>query len=308
MPTSPLGLPLPRRVPLTIEGKVAYPPGPWGNGHGVRGVKVELAARDLRFRGLTEIYAETVTDDDGAFKLVTFSPIDQHDGHLHLRIHPHYAPAFDHDIEKQVSLTFSLPQRLYWVVVSFKPPLLEFARVNGKGFGDAQAWARELARQLRAPSYPIVISLMHETVDPSQRSDAENLFTGMSPGSLPADVAVRVQQALSGQFNVTGAPGAPAMEALLRRLSSMTLRELQPITRTTPLGELLKGLASAMNGVVGNDPVRDPPLDIAAACTLILIAGLMARDNAKPTATLGQMRDSKRPLDKFAAVFVSIVR
>jgi hypothetical protein len=128
MPVSPLGLPLPSRVPLTIEGKVAYPPGPWGNSHGVRGVRVELATRDRTHPAIRNIYADTVTDDDGKFRLVTFSPISPAENRLHLRVKPHYSPAFDHDIDKEVSLTHSLPQTLYWVVVSFKPPLRDTKR------------------------------------------------------------------------------------------------------------------------------------------------------------------------------------
>lgn len=302
--------PAARRPPLTIRGSVLYKQGPWGINHGVRGVAVELVARDPRLPGIRNIYAETRTDDAGAFKLVTFSPIDPKDTLLEVRVKPHYAPAFDHDIRKQVSVHNGLPQDLYQIRVTFKPPLPEFARVNGRSFGDTQSWARELCRQLRTPSYPVVISWMRETVDPAQRPDSEELFRGMSPGSLPSDFAARIQQALSGAgwFSVGGQGGAAAMETMLTRLSLMTLRDLHPHYRTTPLGDLLQGLASAMNGFAGSEPVRDPPTDIAAACTLLLIAGLMARDGAKATATLGEMREMRRPLDKFAAVYVSIVR
>ena len=82
----------------------------------------------------------------------------------------------------------------------------------------------------------------------------------------------------------------------------------QPIvTRPWPVRQAARG--SALGRLLRTtDAKQIGIMYLVTAFSLFLIAGLMARDNAKPTATLGQMRDSKRPLDKFAAVFVSIVR
>lgn len=310
MVVRPLPQPLPtprRRPPLTIEGRLIYAPGPWGIKRGVRRVTVELRARDKRFPGVTSGYAEAVTDDDGKFRIVTHAGIDPNEHKLHLHIRPHYSPPFDHDIEREVSVNDPMPQQLFTLTVTFKPPLPDLARLNGQSFPDTKSWAQALCRILQKPSYPVVITLMREAVDVTYRTYAEQLFAGLSPGSLPADFAARVRRELANVpwMSVSGSSDAAALEVMLTRLAFVSADELH---NGKLLPGLIKGLGAALNAYVTAFPVNDPTTDMAAACTLLLIAGLLAKDGAKTTATFGSLVEQRRPLDKYVAIFVSITR
>lgn len=112
------------------------------------------------------------------------------------------------------------------------------------------------------------------------------MFDQIAKWLLPADFPKQLMKAI-GQFPVLPASQAATPEAfgkILERFTTVNTVELEK-------GALLKSLISALSQVIngyGNssDLMEDAPVDAAAACSLVMIAALMAKDKSKPIVTM----------------------
>lgn len=199
--------------------------------------------------------------------------------------------------------------------VPWFPPLFiaQLAQINSVTFVDTQKLAMKLAMMVRSPAYPTIITLTRESAytDPSIGTDfttAEQLFSQIIKGNLPSDFPARVVNEINkiARLQTGGKTPADSIAIALERIAMINITELETGLLLNPL---LSALNVAISGATLSQAMDDAAPDMAAACVLLLIAGLMAKDHAKTTVTPGNISMPSGLLgQKLLSLHVSIVR
>lgn len=165
------------------------------------------------------------------------------------------------------------------------------ARVNSSSFVDTQKLSRNLSTTLKSPAYPVKITLTGQAQDPFVNYDglthAMRFFDVIEKGNLPADFPDAVLRELGKipSLTLSNAGAADAIGKILERFVTLNTKQLET-------GAMLNPMLTALNAALGGftssvELMEDAPTDMAACGMLLLIAGLMAKDNAKPTVVMG---------------------
>jgi hypothetical protein len=193
------------------------------------------------------------------------------------------------------------------VIVDFGPPMPELAWINGKQIQDTRFIAQEFVRLLNAPSYPSTISLFkqspHFNRDRLYYSVGQLIFENFEqdkiPTGFPNQFVKEVKKDLGmPQGSVTT---TESVLAILTRLSFSGIEELEQ----TPLVKWMLRTALAAFKSPINLSVS-PPHDMAACLTLLFLAGILAKDEVKPSVSFGWFTPNGKNQLQFLAVYISI--
>ena len=250
---------------------------------------------------------EIFTESDGTFRITT-KPISPYTYDLFLEVRDYNfvstpgrsVEVFVYDLRGSIQLIFgpgSIPfssQGVGTLRTPWPPPLFmtQMAVVNSVAFVDTQKLARRLSEIVSSPTYPTSIKLFRESalsqfnLTGEDFTHAEQLCNRLADGNLAQGFPERLAQ------NVTKVQGlgvkanstAATLAAVLDRLVTLNIERLE---QKTVLNPLLLAIGSALgDSTQYTDPTDDPVPDMAAACAILAVGGLMARDRATPTVTL----------------------
>lgn len=267
---------------------------------------------------------EVFTESDGTFRITT-NPMHPHTYNLLLEIRDYNFVSVPgrnvevciYDLRGSIQLVFptgSIPfssQGVGTLRVPWPPPLFmtQLAVVNTVAFVDTQKLSRRLSEIVSSPSYPTTIKLNRESalsqynVTGEDFTHAQKLFQLLVNGRLAAGFPERVVENVSkiSRLNVKEKSTAAAIAAILDRLVSINIEELEKKEVLTPL---LNALSNALGDPTAySDPTDDAAPDMAAACAMLAVAGLMV-NGAKPSVTYSSRDLSNR--QKMLAVDISM--
>lgn len=328
----PTPFPLPNRGPaqtpqsVTITSQVIYRKGPWGNGRPLRTFgMVAVKARHLhtslgRFTTIEDL-GDALLDGDGKFTLTITPPLTTDD--IFLVVTENYtnnefvfqlmdpkAPQMNRIDRTRVGKQF-VGNDWHRIRVDWPPPRTDFAYVNATKFSDTQKLARMLSDLLINPSYPTTISIAAETANGFVGGDYTTGFLLYDPfvkGTVPQDFVPRLVAELKSVMNFAPASSKSSTEAMRWALDRFVTMNIDYLESTKVLDQLLRAIAKALNQTVLSTMVDDVAPDAAAACGLLFVAGLMARDRAKVTVSYGSVNYAEMQMRHFNAVHVSITR
>jgi hypothetical protein len=295
--------------PTRIDPSRRRPAGPSELAQIASGNRIPIGNVGDFYRGRSKSWASW-TGGDGSFRFVT-NDIDVYTSGLVLEITDYNFISGGEDIKSCLvslvpgnielitpagSIPYSSQSAGNPIRVPWWPPkfMTHLALVNGTAFVDTQKLAAQMASMVRTPSYPAKITLHRESeldqhnVKGEDYSYGQLLFDEPSRGQLapgfPARVAAEVTKI--GRLNVRGSSTAETIAMVLDRLVTINIDQLED-TKSL-LNDLINALDTARGGFHKYDvPLADAPQDMAAAIAMLGVAGLMARDNAKPTVNFG---------------------
>jgi len=193
--------------------------------------------------------------------------------------------------------------------VPWWPPRPELAQVNSVTFVDTQKLARRLCELMQSPAYPTVMTLFHESAGNVYRdyTAAQRMFEVLVQGRLPVDFPARVANEVH-TFLWLNTKAKTTVDKLVAALERLLMKNIQVLENDSILLLLLKALGRALDYPITIHAVEDAAPDMAAACALLFIAGLMAKDNAKPTVSFGYLSFPEMQMRVFDTVHISIAR
>jgi hypothetical protein len=334
-----LGLPPRQPVPspqsVTITSQVVYMKGPWGSSKPVRTFgNVDVFARHHFTHlggGITEEHiGSALLDGEGHFTITTSAlPVTTVD--VFLRIEELFSgnifnfqlldpknPAMDRFERNRVGKQYvsndvgNDPRKFHYRIrVPWPPPRPEIAYVNSTKLVDTHKLARRLSDLLAAPAYPMTITLINESSSGypgGDHTEAAGMFQSFTGGNVPADFPVRLARALGGVSHFGPAASLPPARAMAWVLDRFVTLNITMLETTKVLNETLLALGKALGRITSNTVVSDAAPDTAVACSMVFMAGLMARDNAKVTVSYGAVNFAEMQTRHFNAVFLSIDR
>lgn len=266
----------------TFEGRVIHQPGPWGSAHPLRNVgKVTIW---LMSSTQPMLFGNTTTNQNGWFKVTANLPaIPALD--LYVQVDdPCRAETHMHHVTRppRPNSSVLLPDFVGEIEVPWEPDDAQMANVNIFNVKETQRLARILCDLLKSPYYPIHITLFRESVDGTGQdyTPAQKLLIPLKAprndflSRLVGDIRDEVVSAKSETVNDL------AVE-ILYRLSLVDIKVLEE-------GRLLNRLLAAIQRAVGTNSyseslMEDAVHDMAAACVVLFLAGLMHKDKVQPT-------------------------
>ncbi len=269
-------------LPVTISGRVIHQPGPWGS------------KRPLRNVGEVEIFLQNNTQSIPFGKATT-----NQGGWFNITANPQSFPATSmfiqvvdpckvimHSLQilrppKQNASVFS-PDDIGDITVPWEPADAQLADVNIFFLKDTQTLARRLCDILKSPYYPIHITLFRESVTGTGQdyTPAQRLLIPLkSPRSgfvkhLVEDIQDEV---VSTKSNKT----SDVIVEVLERFSRVTIKVLE---ESSLLNQLLAAIQRALGtSSYSENLMVDAAHDMAAACVILFLAGLIQKDKVQPT-------------------------
>ncbi|MEZ5428625.1 MAG: hypothetical protein R2747_20430 [Pyrinomonadaceae bacterium] len=292
----------------TITGRIFFKPGFWGRRMPFRQtgrVTVWLMGRTAPILG-----ASGPSDGDGWFKISFNLPAtpatdmyieveDPCSGEKHMQ--PIKRPP-------KISPIPLMTDNIGEIEVPWEPADAELAMVNSKRIRGYRLLAKTLSLLLRSPGYPINISLRRQSLDGTGKdyTPAQLLLIPMKvdrPGFLNrvvGDVRDEVINTRSEKLNDL------AVE-ILEQLSTVDLKRLEE-------GKLLNRFLAVIQRAFPSHSyseslMTDPTHDMAAACVILFLAGLMKKDNVQPEIMFDSFKlgcDKGNARRTFSRVYISV--
>ncbi len=273
-------------MPITsIAGRVVYAPGPWGSHRPVRNVaEVEIHVQNHRQPNNVQSvrFGRDITDRDGKFLITANLPpflITRLFIHV---INPCEGEMHNLQIERAIRPNaIMIPEDLGDLTVPWELPDPVIAAVNMISLRDTQSLARKLCELLRTPEYPVTVILWRESEDGTGQSytPAQKLLIALKApregfaSRIVGDIKDEVLSAKSETVN-------GAFIEILERLSLADIQVLED-------GRLLNRLLAVIQRALGTHTyseslMEDAARDMAVACVILFLAGLMNKDKVRP--------------------------
>lgn len=269
-------------MPITITGRVVYQSGPWGSKRPLRNV----GSVTVWMMSSTQpmLFGTAVTNQNGWFIITAnLPPAAVLDMYVQVDDLCGVDTYMHHILRKPIpNSSILFPDHVGDIAVPWEPVDAKLADLDIFFIKDTQTLAKRLCERLKSPYYPLHISLWRESADGTGNdyTPAQKLLIPLKApksGFLPRLVQDIQDEIVSTKSNTTN----DALIEILERLSLVSLKVLET-------GSLLNRLLAAIQRSVithsySEKLAVDPAHDMAAACVLLFLAGLIHKDNVQPT-------------------------
>jgi hypothetical protein len=302
--------------------------GPWGSGRPVRNfANVDVKARhyftNLGKYTTIENIGSALLDGDGRFTITT-SPLPLDTDDIFLEITENYTnevftyqlidpknPGLSHVDRNFVGKQY-LGDVHHRIRVPWTPQRADLATVNSVNYADTQKLARTLATAVQQQTpYPFIITLLRESPDGylgGNYTEAQRMFNEFIARTPPKDFPTKLVDQLRMVPSLGGIGGITVAQSLARAIDRCVTINIDMLESGTFLNSLLHAIANAFNRITATDMVEDAAPDMAAACTILFLAALQAKDNAKITVSLGAMSYEEMQMRFYDAIYISVIR
>jgi hypothetical protein len=323
--------PQPRVTPqsVTITSQVIYAKGPWGSQRPVRNfANVDVKARhyhtSLGKFTTVETLGSTILDGNGEFTLTT-SPLPLDTDDIFLEIQENYTnevfvyqlidpknPGMSYIDRNRVGKQY-LGDIKHRLRVPWWPTKPDLASVNATAFADTQKLARSLTFQTKAPtSYPQIITLLRESADGylgQNYTTAQQMFYKFIFGQVPADFPAKLVDELKTVPNIGPIATNSIHGSLISVLERLVTVNIDQLENGPMLNPLLRAIGNALDSQTGvTQMATDAAPDMAVACTMLFLAALIARDNAKCTVSFGTLSYAEMQMRFYDAIYISVTK
>ena len=319
--------PQPAPQSVTITSQVIYMKGPWGSERPVRNfANVDVKARHY-FNNLgkyttVETIGSALLDGEGRFTITT-SPVPVDTDDIFLEITENYTnevftyqlidpknPAMSHVDRNFVGKQY-LGDTKHRLRVPWTPQRADLAIVNSVQYADTQKLARTFATSIQQTPYPFIITLLRESADGylgGNYTEAEYMFDELITRTPPKDLPTKLVDQLKTVPSLEGINAGSAAQSIARALDRCVTINIDQLETGTFLNSLLHAIAQTFNRITATDMVDDAAPDMAAACTLLFLAALIAKDNAKCTVSRGSLSYEQMQMRYYDAIYISVTR
>lgn len=269
---------------LAIKGRALYQPGPWGSKRPLR--KSGQATVWLMNRTGPVSFATANIGQDGWF-LITFPPPAALVTDFYIEIHETCTgEKHMHRVSRPPNpRAFALaPDDVGNIEVPWEPPDAELAYVESTFFKDTRLLAKKLCSLLRSPSYPITMALIRESVDGTGKdyTPAQNLLI---PLKAPrANFAKYMVNDIDDE--IVSTRSATINDSFADILERFSMVDIKGLEEGKFLNRFLAIIQRAFaTSSYSENMMTEPAHDMAAACFILFVGGLMKKDKANPTIT-----------------------
>ncbi len=165
---------------------------------------------------------------------------------------------------------------------------------------------------MSSTSYPFIMTLLHENSDSAMLAydytEAEGMFWWLTTNGMPVDFPSKLIDELKTVPNVIVRNGVPIYKSLASVLDRFVTLNIDQLESGNFLNSLLLAIGKALGMITSNEIVEDTTPDMAAACTLIFLAALKAKDNAKCSVSRGWTSWDQMQMRYYDAMYISVVK
>jgi hypothetical protein len=274
-----------------IDGRVLYRRGPWGSDRPLRKAGLSVKTRDPSTNQEFLVFATggdpyTFADYNGEYS-ITFNTANINPSDFSVEI-------FSHNSTGGVSHTYQLipgpvdpskfgrKQQIGELRVPWPPMLSDLAEINKLQFENTQNLSRALSALLRSLIYPIHIELFREG---EKFTNIQYKIKALGQPNLPDNLPERLVYQAKAWLPTHSNTLADAIITMLDKISTIDITKLD-LSYTT-LNQLLKTLESVGIPTYSANPLENDAIDLAGACVLFFVTGLMPKHTIHRKITYG---------------------
>jgi len=269
-------------MPTTITGRVLHQPGHWGSKRPLRNIgRITAWTYD---NAQSFPFGVAFTNQEGWFSITANLPASRVIG-MWIQVEDLCGTeTYMHQIPRppQPNSSILFPDNVGNIIAPWEPADAGLANLDIFFLKNYQSLARRLCERLKSPYYPMHISLWRESVDGTGQdyTPAQKLLIPLKAprsGFLIHLVQDIQDEIVSTKSNTTN-------DAVVEILERLSMVEIKVLETSSLLNRLLAAIQRAFGTHSYSENLMvDPAHDMAAACVILFLAGLMEKDKIQPT-------------------------